>query len=303
MSAQRHSHRRSHGLWGVSKRARGARAAAALSGLGLGIIAGCVFTPPPPLPEEIEAEQARIAQAKASAPPQAQVAQGGGSEPTAEELEGRFQKGQEPLLGMGPAEIEAYNRAQGDPLAVPFPLEQALAGLEGDGDLYARIVTARGVMQCKLLVDRAPMTVANFIALARGLRPSLDRDSDTWTTRPYYDDTTFHRVIPGFMIQGGDPSGTGFGNPGYVIGDEVFPDLRHDRGGILSMANKGPSTGSAQFFITLGPAPHLDGKHTVFGHCDDASLKVADDISLVPRGPDDRPLEVEPIETIEIVRR
>jgi peptidyl-prolyl cis-trans isomerase A (cyclophilin A) len=85
--------------------------------------------------------------------------------------------------------------------------------------------------------------------------------------RPYYNNTTFHRVIPGFMIQGGDPTGTGTGNPGYVIEDEIRPDLIHDAPGLLSMANKGPNTGSAQFFITLNPTPHLDGLHTVFGRC------------------------------------
>jgi peptidyl-prolyl cis-trans isomerase A (cyclophilin A) len=266
-------------------------------------LAACVFTPPPPLPEEVEAEQARIARAKASAPAQIAATQGGGASTDAETLAAQFKQGDEPLVGMSPAEIHAYNAAQGDPVAGDFPLDQALAGVEGDGTLFAEVVTGRGVMSCELFVDRTPITIANFAALARGLRPVLDKDSESWAAEPYYDGSTFHRVIPGFMIQGGDPSGTGFGNPGYVVQDEVFPDLRHDEPGMLSMANKGASTGSAQFFITLGPAPHLDGKHTVFGKCDDASLKVADDISLTPRGPDDRPLEPEVIETIRIVRK
>jgi peptidyl-prolyl cis-trans isomerase A (cyclophilin A) len=262
---------------------------------------GCVFHPPPPLPEEIEAEEARIAAAKASAPPKQTVIERGDAEQGGEAP--KFEKGQDPPVGMSPSEIEAFNAAQGDPIAGPFPLDRALSGLDPAGELWAQIVTPRGTMECELFVDRTPLTVANFVALARGLRPVLDKDTDTWGARPYYDGTTFHRVIPGFMIQGGDPEGTGFGNPGYVIGDEVAPDLRHDQPGVLSMANKGPATGSAQFFITLGPAAHLDGKHTVFGQCDEAAIAIADDISLVPRGPDDRPTEPELIETVRIVRK
>ncbi len=270
------------------------------STVGFALALGCIFHPPPPLPEEIEAEQARIAEAKASAPPKAQLAAG---DPDAGGAVASFKKGEDPRLGMSPAEIEAYNAAQGDPIAGEFPLETAVAGLGEQGELWAQVVTARGTIECELLVDRTPVTVANFVALARGLRPVLDRETDTWSPSKYYDGSTFHRVIPGFMIQGGDPSGTGFGNPGYVIRDEVAPDLRHDRAGVLSMANKGPTTGSAQFFITLGPAPHLDGKHTVFGACSEQSLRIADDISLVPRGPDDRPLEPELIQTVNIVRK
>lgn len=292
----------------MSASSRSVRPCAALrlvSGLcATAAVAGCVFTPPPPLPEEVEAERARIERAKASAPAQIAATGGGGGEGSEpENLATQFKKGDEPLVGMSPAEIHAYNEAQGDPIRGDFPLEKALSGIEGDGKLHAEIVTGRGVMSCELFLDRTPITIANFVALARGLRPVLDEETDSWEPRPYYDGTTFHRVIPGFMIQGGDPSGTGFGNPGYVIQDEVAPDLRHEEAGMLSMANKGASTGSAQFFVTLGPAPHLDGKHTVFGQCDDASLKVADDISLTPRGPDDRPLEPEIIETIRILKK
>jgi peptidyl-prolyl cis-trans isomerase A (cyclophilin A) len=261
-----------------------------------------VFHAPPPLPEEIAAEQERIARAKASAPSRPDAASPATPEDPAA-IAGRFQKGDEPTPGMNAAEIAAYNRAQGDPLERPPTLEEALAGVEGRGRLFADLVTPRGTMQCELHEKLTPATVANFVALARGLRPVLDRDRDTWAARPYYDATTFHRVIPGFMIQAGDPTGTGFGNPGYVIADEIHPELRHDEGGVLSMANKGPSTGSAQFFVTLGPAPHLDGLHTVFGQCTADSLTIADDISLVPRGPDDRPTDPEPLERIEIRRR
>lgn len=273
----------------------------------------CVFIPPPPLAEEVEA--ARVAKAQAqeaalAAAPQQRPTTGagpesGGGESTTEPDEVRvtFSKGDPPRLGMTPAEIKAFNGAQGDPMAQnPPTLEQALANVEGEGTLYAEFVTPRGAIRCELFEAQAPDTVANFIALAKGMRPVLDKESDTWSAKPYYDASTFHRVIPGFMIQGGDPTGTGFGNPGYVIDDEFDPDLRHDRPGVLSMANRGPTTGSAQFFITLGPSPHLDGKHTVFGQCDEDSTDIADDIALVPRDENDRPMDPEVLETVRIVR-
>ena len=114
----------------------------------------------------------------------------------------------------------------------------------------ARIKTERGDMVVELYADRTPLTVENFVNLARS---------------GFYDGTTFHRVIPGFMAQGGDPTGTGSGGPGYQFRDEIDPTLRHSGPGILSMANAGPGTNGSQFFITFGPTPHLDGKHTVFG--------------------------------------
>jgi cyclophilin family peptidyl-prolyl cis-trans isomerase len=114
----------------------------------------------------------------------------------------------------------------------------------------ARIRTARGEIVCELFADRAPLTVENFVNLARSR---------------FYDGTTFHRVIPGFMAQAGDPTGTGRGGPGYQFGDEFSPSLRHDSAGVLSMANAGPGTNGSQFFITLAPTTHLDGRHSVFG--------------------------------------
>jgi cyclophilin family peptidyl-prolyl cis-trans isomerase len=114
----------------------------------------------------------------------------------------------------------------------------------------ARFNTDRGEFVCELYADRVPKTVENFVNLARA---------------GYYDGTTFHRVIPGFMAQGGDPTGTGRGGPGYTFGDEFHPSLRHDAGGVLSMANAGPNTNGSQFFVTFGPTPHLDDRHTVFG--------------------------------------
>ncbi|MGH2401426.1 MAG: peptidylprolyl isomerase [Candidatus Limnocylindria bacterium] len=114
----------------------------------------------------------------------------------------------------------------------------------------ARFKTEKGDIVVELYADRAPLTVENFINLARA---------------GFYDGTTFHRVIPGFMAQGGDPTGTGTGGPGYQFGDEFHASLRHDAPGVLSMANAGPGTNGSQFFITHGPTPHLDNKHTVFG--------------------------------------
>jgi cyclophilin family peptidyl-prolyl cis-trans isomerase len=114
----------------------------------------------------------------------------------------------------------------------------------------ARFKTERGDIVVELYADRVPLTVENFVSLARA---------------GFYDGTTFHRVIGGFMAQGGDPTGTGTGGPGYQFGDEFHPTLRHDSGGILSMANAGPGTNGSQFFLTYGPTPHLDNKHSVFG--------------------------------------
>jgi len=114
----------------------------------------------------------------------------------------------------------------------------------------ARLKTARGDIVLELHADKAPMTVENFVNLSRS---------------GFYDGTTFHRVIPGFMAQGGDPTGTGRGGPGYQFRDEFHPQLRHEAAGVLSMANAGPNTNGSQFFITFGPTPHLDNKHSVFG--------------------------------------
>ena len=122
--------------------------------------------------------------------------------------------------------------------------------LEPDHDYYANLVTEKGTVRIRLFAEEAPETVNNFVFLARD---------------GYFDGTTFHRVIDGFMAQGGDPTGTGAGGPGYSIPDEFHPDLRHDRPGVLSMANRGPNTGGSQFFITHVATPWLDDRHAVFG--------------------------------------
>jgi peptidyl-prolyl cis-trans isomerase A (cyclophilin A) len=155
-----------------------------------------------------------------------------------------------------------------DPAHGKFTLAQALEGLPPKGAIKATIATSLGTLKCRLYDDRAPNTVANFVGLARGLRPWKD-PSGNWVKRPLYDGTTFHRVIKGFMIQGGDPKGNGSGEPGYVIKDEIWPGAKHDRPGLLCMANRGPHTNGAQFFITDAPAAHLtrSGTYTIFGEC------------------------------------
>ena len=154
-----------------------------------------------------------------------------------------------------------------DPVKGKFDLKQATKGLKGSGDLLAAIETEAGTLKCKLFADKAPITVANFVGLARGLRPWKGPDGKWRSDQPAYDGTTFHRVIKGFMIQGGDPAGTGAGEPGYVIPDEVWEGARHDKRGQLCMANRGKNTNGMQFFIMDGAASHLDGGYTIFGHC------------------------------------
>jgi cyclophilin family peptidyl-prolyl cis-trans isomerase len=146
----------------------------------------------------------------------------------------------------------------------------------------ARFRTERGEFSAELYADRAPRTVENFVNLARS---------------GFYDGTTFHRVIAGFMAQGGDPTGTGTGGPGYQFADEFHPTLRHDGPGILSMANAGPGTNGSQFFITHGPTPHLDGKHSVFGRVIDGMDVV---LALRERDPQRDRSPGDRIETIEI---
>ncbi len=151
----------------------------------------------------------------------------------------------------------------------------------GTGQLRLTMDTTMGTIQGILHEDKAPLTVANFVALATG----------AVTGKPFYDGLIFHRVIPDFMIQGGCPKGTGTGGPGYVIKDEFGPGLRHDRGGLFSMANAGPNTGGSQFFLTEVATPWLDGKHAIFGEVDAASLELVKKIARVSRAPGDRPRE------------
>src|SRR5688500_17334532 len=133
------------------------------------------------------------------------------------------------------------------------------------GPVYATLKTTMGDIVIELYEDKAPKTVANFIALASGTKEWTDPKTGEKVKRPLYSGTIFHRVIPGFMIQGGDPLGNGTGGPGYRFEDEFHPDLRHSKAGMLSMANAGPDTNGSQFFITHQATPNLDGRHSVFG--------------------------------------
>ena len=155
---------------------------------------------------------------------------------------------------------------------------------------YAVFETTEGSFTVRLFEKEVPKTVANFVGLAEGTKEWRDPSSGEKKTAPYYDGIIFHRVIAGFMIQGGDRLGTGTGGPGYNFGDEFHPSLRHSRPGILSMANAGPNTNGSQFFITLGPTPHLDNRHSVFGEVVEG-LDVVKKIGNVPVGRQDRPVK------------
>ncbi len=159
-----------------------------------------------------------------------------------------------------------------------------------EGPLYATFKTSMGDIVVRLFEDKAPKTVENFVGLATGTKEWTDPKTGAKVKRPLYNGTIFHRVIPGFMIQGGDPLGNGRGGPGYRFADEFHPELRHSKAGILSMANAGPNTNGSQFFITLAPTPHLDNRHSVFGEVVQGQ-EVAVAIANVPRGPNDRPLK------------
>jgi peptidyl-prolyl cis-trans isomerase A (cyclophilin A) len=160
--------------------------------------------------------------------------------------------------------------------------------------------TTAGDITCQLFKDKAPITVENFIGLATGKKDWTNPVTHAKKTNtPLYDGTIFHRVIPDFMIQGGDPAGTGTGDPGYRFKDE-FSDLKFDRPGRLAMANSGPNTNGSQFFITEAPTPHLNGKHTIFGQCE--PIEVVNHIARMPRDPStDKPFSAVRIKHVEIV--
>lgn len=163
--------------------------------------------------------------------------------------------------------------------------------------------TSMGRMTCGLYSKEAPMAVANFIGLATGRKEFTDPISHKkMRGRPFYNGTTFHRVIPGFMIQGGDPTGTGMGDPGYFFNDEIVPNLNFDVAGRLAMANAGSNTNGSQFFITVAPQPSLDQHYTIFGQCDPGSVLVADSIAQVERNSQDKPIEPVYLNKVTIVQ-
>ena len=156
--------------------------------------------------------------------------------------------------------------------------------------LNAHFTTSEGNFTVRLFDADVPNTVANFVGLAEGTKEWTDPKSGQKVKRPLYDGLIFHRVIDGFMIQGGDPLGTGTGGPGYKFGDEFSPKLKHAKAGILSMANSGANTNGSQFFITLVPTPWLNGRHAIFGHVVQGQ-EIAKAIASVQRDAQDKPLQ------------
>jgi len=162
--------------------------------------------------------------------------------------------------------------------------------------------TSMGRITCQFFQKEAPKTVANFIELAQGTKDWTDPQSQKkMHNKPLYDGTIFHRVIPEFMIQGGDPTGTGMGDPGYTFEDEFNPDLNFDVPGRLAMANSGPNTNGSQFFITEAPTEHLNQHHTIFGQCDEPSLNLVKAIARVERDPNDKPVMSVVLQKVTIV--
>ena len=165
----------------------------------------------------------------------------------------------------------------------------------------ATLHTNRGDIVIDLFDTKAPKTVANFVGLATGTKEYTDPTSGAKTTGNFYDGLVFHRVIDGFMVQGGCPRGDGRGGPGYTFADEFHPDLTFNRPYLLAMANSGPGTNGSQFFITAGPTPHLNRRHTIFGEVTDpASQKVVDAISTTPTDHNHRPKDAVVIESVTV---
>ena len=183
--------------------------------------------------------------------------------------------------------------------AFAFGIARAVPAADG---LYATFTTNHGEFVAKLEFEKAPVTVANFVSLAEGTRAWLHAPSGSLKRAPYYDGLTFHRVISGFMIQGGSPNGLGTDGPGYRFCDEFHPDLEHTGSGILSMANSGTNTNGSQFFVTLGPTPHLDLKHSVFGSVVEG-MQVVQAIGQVTTGANDKPVQPVVMQSVRITRQ
>ncbi len=186
--------------------------------------------------------------------------------------------------------------------AVTGSAEQTAPAVDGKNPekITAVFHTSMGEITCVLYPDKAPETVENFVSLASGTKKWFDPKTGKEISRPLYNDTVFHRVIPNFMIQGGDPQGNGMGGPGYEFKDEISQDLRFDAPGILAMANAGPNTNGSQFFITVAPTPWLNGLHTIFGRVI-SGQDVVESISKTQRDKQDMPLKAVVLKRVEII--
>jgi peptidyl-prolyl cis-trans isomerase A (cyclophilin A) len=205
------------------------------------------------------------------------------------------------LLAAGPARAQSV--CGDDPAKGEFTVDEATKGLKGpkDGALTAKIETTMGTFTCELFDKKSPKTVANFVGLARGVRPWCDEKTKKWETKkPFYDGLIFHRVIPSFMIQGGDPLGIGRGGPGYKFQNESDPSLVFDKPGVMAMANAGRDTNGSQFFITETPQPALNGGYTIFGQCEPTDL--VGKIARVERSPGDKPVKDVAMTKVTITR-
>jgi peptidyl-prolyl cis-trans isomerase A (cyclophilin A) len=258
-------------------------------------VAACQTSPPEPTPDKTSTpaqgstpdEQAKKAAAAAAAQQAAQQAQQQQPPPRPQKRKVNAR----PTATVIPA--------KDDPLAGKWSLDDATKGMPPGKHLVATIETSLGTLECKLFDDKAPITVANFVGLARGNRP-WKTPSGKWDKKPAYDGTIFHRIVKGFMIQGGDALKNGMGDPGYVIPDEIWEDANHDRAGLLCMANRGPNTNGQQFFITDDAAPHLDNGYTIFGECSPVDL--VHQIASVPVA-GERPVTAPDIKKITITRK
>lgn len=183
-------------------------------------------------------------------------------------------------------------------------MENIFKDMKPGEKLYAEFDTSMGTITAELFWEKAPNTVKNFVELATGKKEWIHPSTqEQMVNQPLYNGTKFHRVIKGFMIQGGDPTGTGMGGPGYRFKDEFNPELRHDKKGILSMANAGPNTNGSQFFITDAPTPHLNNRHSVFGQVSDPkSLEVISAIAGVETDPLDKPKTDVVLKSVKITK-
>ena len=209
------------------------------------------------------------------------------------------QSAQSQTQGSGSSQNSGQSQALPDEPGVTAHVEAPLAPT-GPTAVFD---TSMGRMICRLYSKEAPLTAANFVGLATGTKTWTDPTThEKVHGKAFYDGTTFHRVIPGFMIQGGDRLGTGSGDAGYYFNDEVTPALNFDVAGRLAMANAGPNTNGSQFFITVAPQPSLDQHYSIFGQCDPNSVLVAETITQVSRDPHDKPLDPVVLNKVTIVQ-